>query len=148
MTLSGAQAKALTAYGQGMGSQEYQNAYNRYNTDQTNLYNRLAGISGTGLQAGSAIAGVGQNTANQVSSNLMNLGAGQSAAQIAGTNALSSGANTWANWNMAQQLNPWAGYGGGFTGNLSNPYGTTGMIGTGGSWASGAGGLYTSPTGP
>lgn len=104
MTLSGAQQKALTAYGQGMGSQEYQNAYNRYQTDQGNLYNRLAGISGTGLQAGSALAGVGQNVANQISGNLMNLGAGQAALTTAGQaaqqSALNQAGNLYNNYSM------------------------------------------------
>ena len=149
MTLSGAQAKALTAYGQGMGSQEYQNAYNRYNTDQSNLYNRLAGISGTGLQAGSALAGVGTNVANQISNLQTGIGNAQAAGTIGSANAWTNAMNTGINqgvslWNS--QNNPWSGasmtgglggYGYGYTGNMANPYGTTGMIGTNGAWASG-----------
>ena len=112
MTLSGAQAKALTAYGQGMGSQEYMNAYNRYNTDQSNLYNRLAGISGTGLQAGSALAGVGTNVANQISNAQLGIGNAMSAGQIGSANAYTNMFNTLANqgsnaWNAYQNANPW-----------------------------------------
>jgi hypothetical protein len=57
-------AKALTRYGQDMASQEYQNAYNRYNSDQGNIYNRLANITGIGQTATGQLTGLGQNYAN------------------------------------------------------------------------------------
>lgn len=90
--------KALAQYNSDLASQEYMNAYNRYNTDQGNIFNRLAAISGVGQQAtqqldalGSAYAGnVGELTAQQANaitaaqqanasrpglfSNLLNLG--------------------------------------------------------------------------
>ena len=110
MTLSGAQAKALQGYGQGMASQEYQNAYNRYNTDQGNLYNRLSGISGTGLQAGSALAGVGTNVANQIANTQLGAGNALAAGQVGAANAYGNMFNTLANqgaasWNAYS--NPW-----------------------------------------
>ena len=46
--LSGATLKALQNYGQESASQEYQNAYNRFNADQTNQYNRLSNLVGIG----------------------------------------------------------------------------------------------------
>lgn len=61
MTLSGAQQKALQGYAQGMASQEFQNAYNRYNTDQGNAYNRLYGMANMGMNA----AGQQANYSNQ-----------------------------------------------------------------------------------
>jgi len=111
MGLSGAQSKALANYNQNFASNEYNNVYNRYNNDQNNLYNRLSGMSGTGLSAGNAIAGVGSNTANQVSNNQMNLGAGQSASTLAGYNSLGGGLNQWANMTNWNNNNPWTGYG-------------------------------------
>ncbi len=105
MTLSGAQAKALTGYGQGMASQEYGNAYNRYTTDQTNLYNRLAGVAGTGQTAANQIGNVGMNTANQISSNQLGAGNANAAAWTAGTGALANGLNSWGNFNAWNSLN-------------------------------------------
>jgi hypothetical protein len=99
MTLSGAQAKALDAYGQGMASQEYGNAYNRYVTDQTNLYNRLAGVAGTGQTATQQVGSLGANMANQVSNNQIGAGNANAAAWTAGTGALSNGLNSWMNYN-------------------------------------------------
>jgi len=59
--------KALTEYNSGMASQEYGSAYDRYNNDQNNIYNRLAGISGVGQQTSAQLANSGQNYANSAS---------------------------------------------------------------------------------
>ena len=59
--LSGATLRGVQRYGQDLGSQEYNNAFNRYvtgfnaNTGERNqLYNRLAGVAGTGQTAANA----------------------------------------------------------------------------------------------
>lgn len=49
--MSGAAQKAAARYSQDYASNEFNNAYNRYNTNQNNLYNRLSGLSTTGLSA-------------------------------------------------------------------------------------------------
>jgi len=78
---SGRALKDAIGYNSGMASQEYGNAYNRFNNDQTNQFNRLATITGIGQSSASALAGVGQNYANQVGNNL--IGAGTSAQDVA-----------------------------------------------------------------
>lgn len=93
---SGAAMKAAITYGQGQGSQEYGNAYNRYNTNQTNLYNRLAGLAGSGQTSANTLATVGQNTANQISGNYNAVGNAQAAGSIAQGNAWSTGLNNVA----------------------------------------------------
>ena len=76
--ISGGALKAATRYGQEMGSQEFQNAYNRaltgYNANQqavVNAYNQLAGVSGTGQtsaqQIGSQAGQYGANVGNLAS---------------------------------------------------------------------------------
>lgn len=60
--LSGAAGKALTRYGQEMGSQEYQNAYNR----ALDAYNAQVQRSTTGYNRLSSLAGVGQTTSEQL----------------------------------------------------------------------------------
>jgi len=83
-------SQALQQYGQDMGSQEYQSAYNRFNNDQNNLFSRLATLSGYGQNAaGSNVAG-GQNMSNQAAniySGLANstVAANQAAAQNRGS---------------------------------------------------------------
>lgn len=89
--LSGAALKAIQKYGQGLASQEYGNAYQRYTGDQTNQYNRLAGMVNTGQgatnQVQNAAAQYGQNTA----SNNAALGNAQAAGAIGQANALTQG---------------------------------------------------------
>jgi len=80
--LSGEQLKAVMDYGQNMGSQEYQRAYDRYNTDRTKRYNMLAGP----MQLGTGQVG-------QMGDYITNAGAAQSASTVASNNA----------WNKALQ---------------------------------------------
>ena len=88
--LSGATLKALQGYGQDMASQEYSNAYNRFNADQTNRYNRLSNLVGIGQNAAAQVGNAGAQTAQAIANNTM-----------AGANALAAGqigsANAWTN---------------------------------------------------
>jgi hypothetical protein len=93
--LSGATLKALQNFGQQSASQEYGNAYNRFNADQTNRYNRLSDISGRGQNAAAQVGNAGMQTGQAVANNTM-AGANAQAAGIIGSN------NAWAD--SAQQL--------------------------------------------
>jgi len=95
-SLGGAQLKALTNYGQGMGSQEYQAAYNRFNTNQGNLFSRLSSLANSGQSAANNTSSAGSNFANQGS----NLITGSANAQSA--NQVNQG-NIWGN--VASGLN-------------------------------------------
>jgi len=71
--LSGATLRGITRYGQDMGSQEYNNAFARYvtgfnaNTGERNqLYNRLAGVAGTGQNAVGSVTAQGATTAGNI----------------------------------------------------------------------------------
>lgn len=61
--LGGAAGKALTRYGQEMGSQEFANAYNRFRETQGLRRNALAGVVGYAPTAASAMTSSGQNYA-------------------------------------------------------------------------------------
>lgn len=88
--LSGATLKALQNYGQESASQEYSNAYNRFNADQTNRYNRLSNLVGIGQNAAAQVGNAGAQTAQAVANNTM-----------AGANSIAAGqvanANNWSN---------------------------------------------------
>ena len=86
--------KALMEYNQGLASQAYQDAYNRYNQDQNNIYNRLANIAGIGQTQTGQMAQLGQNYAGNVSENLTNLATAQSQAQQAAAAGRGSMFNT------------------------------------------------------
>ena len=84
--LSGATLKALQGYGQDMASQEYQNAYNRFNADQTNQYNRLSNLVGVGQNAAAQQGNYGAQTVQAVANNTMAGANAQAAGQIAAGN--------------------------------------------------------------
>lgn len=88
--LSGATLKALQDYGQDYASQEYENAYNRFNADQTNRYNRLSNIVGMGQNAAAQVGNAGLQTGQAVANNTMAGANAQAAGQVAS-------ANNWAN---------------------------------------------------
>jgi len=87
---SGATLKALTRYSNDYGTTKAEGAYNRFNTDNTNTYNRLAGLSGAGQTATNQVSTAGSNMANQISG--LNTDAGTArAAGIVGSG------NAWGN---------------------------------------------------
>jgi len=63
--ISGGALKAAARYGQDMGSQEYQNAFNRYQTERTARLNPLQTLAGVGQTANTALNAAGQNYASQ-----------------------------------------------------------------------------------
>ena len=89
--LSGATLKALQGYGQDMASQEYQNAYNRFNADQTNRYNRLSNLVGIGQNAAAQVGNAGAQTAQAVANNTMSGANAQAAGVIGSANAKAQG---------------------------------------------------------
>jgi hypothetical protein len=111
---SGGTLKALTNYSQGAASEEYQNAYNRFNNDQNTQFNRLASLAGIGQTANSQIAGAGSAMAGNVGNIAMNNANAQGAAQIAQGNAWggalgnlgSQGARTWMDYQMMNKMFP------------------------------------------
>lgn len=77
---SGAALKEADKYNSGMASQEYGSAYDRFNNDNNTLYNRLAGISNTGLGAVNSGVASGQTVANNTSDIYGQLGSFNAAA--------------------------------------------------------------------
>lgn len=84
---SGGFMKGLDDYSQGMASQEYQNAYNRFTNDQTNRFNRLSSLAGMGQVTNAQLANGSQNYANAAGSNMMGAANAQGAAGMAGAKA-------------------------------------------------------------
>ncbi|BFM71455.1 MULTISPECIES: DNA transfer protein p32 [Acinetobacter] len=84
--LSGATQKALNNYAQDFASQEYQNAYNRFNADQTNQYNRLSNLVGLGQSAAAGVGNAGMQTSQAIANNTMAGANAQAAGTIAAGN--------------------------------------------------------------
>lgn len=107
---SGGTLKALDRYGQDYASNEYQNAYNRFNTNQTQRFNRLSSIAGLGQTANAQTNAAGMNYANQAGSNSMGAANAAGAAGIAGANAwggaLSGIGKNWMQATMVNRMYP------------------------------------------
>jgi len=72
--LSGAAAKEAARYNQGFASNEYQNAYNRFNNDQEGQYNKLSGIKSSGQNAATSMMQVNQGQGDRMAQGYTNLG--------------------------------------------------------------------------
>ena len=88
--ISGGALKAATRYGQDMGSQEYTNAFNRYQTERNAQLNPLQSLAGVGQTATNQLGAAGQNYASNVGNALMNQGANAGNARMASANAYGS----------------------------------------------------------
>lgn len=86
--MNGGTMKALARYGQDYASNEYQNAYNRFNNDRNTTYNMLSGLAGTGQAAASQIGQAGMQTGANIAQNQIGLGNAAAANATAQTNRL------------------------------------------------------------
>jgi hypothetical protein len=128
--ISGGALKAATRYGQDMGSQEYQNAYNRYQTNRTNQLQPLGNLMSMGQSAASnqgaaagnygnaganLITGAGNATAGGIIGAGNATAAGQMGMANSFANALQTGATGYQNQQNfnAYLANRQLGYGGG-----------------------------------
>jgi len=101
--LNGGTLKALTRYGQDFASNEYSNAYNRFNNDQTTRFNRLSSIAGLGQTATRDVANMGTQNAQYIGNNQMQVGNARASGYVGGANAINNGVQTLGNWYMQQQ---------------------------------------------
>lgn len=112
--LSGGVMKDLSGYSQGLASQEYGNAFNRFETQNQDRYNRLAGLAGLGESATSATGQFGANAALNAGNFGMQGASAQAGGYLGAANTLGNAGQSWMNYqalnNLAQQQ--WAnGYG-------------------------------------
>jgi hypothetical protein len=88
--ISGSALKAAQRYGQEMGSQEYTNAFNRYQTERNAQLNPLQSLAGVGQTTANQLGAAGQNYASNVGNALINQGANAGNARMASANAYGS----------------------------------------------------------
>ena len=103
--ISGGALKAAQRYGQEMGSQEYTNAFNRYQTERQARLGPLQSLAGVGQSAVGQLGQAGQAMATGVGE------AGAAAAQarasgyMGGANALSQGLSQYMGYSQGQDRN-------------------------------------------
>jgi len=108
--ISGGALKAATRFGQDMGSQEYTNAFNRYQTEREARLGPLRTLTGMGGTTASNLGAAGQNMASNVGSATMAganatgegyMGAANARASgyMGGYNAINSGLSNYLSYN-------------------------------------------------
>ena len=102
--ISGGALKAATRYGQDMGSQEYQNAFNRYQTNRANQLNPLGNLLTSGQAAASNQAAAAGNYGTQAGGNITGAGAATAAGQVGSVNALTNALSSYLNYSSGQNL--------------------------------------------
>lgn len=89
--MSGAAAKDTMRFSQGLASQDYQAAFDRFKSNQASKLNPLQSLSGAGQSASGALGQAGQNFANSAGQALGNYGATAGANLTGMGNARASG---------------------------------------------------------
>jgi hypothetical protein len=124
--LSGAALRGATRYGQEMGSQEYQNAFNRYQTNRANQLHPLQSLMGASQTATNAMGQAGQNYATNAGNAYMNAGNARASGYVGSANAWNSalgGATNYLTQNqMMNQMFPQGGNAAAVGGVGATPY--------------------------
>lgn len=105
--LSGNTLKGITNYGQEAASQEYQNAFNRYQTTTGNKLNRLQSLAGVGQSATQQVHQAGQNYANAYGQNAQAAGSAQGSAWVGASNAVNNSLGSWLQHQQQQDNRAW-----------------------------------------
>ena len=124
--ISGNALRAAQQYGQDLGSQEYQNAYNRYQTNRANVLNPLQSLLGQAQSTANTLGSAGQNYATNAGNTMMAAGAarasGYTGSADAWNRALGGAAGTVVSGLNANQM--YGGGAGGYGPGSANWYGS------------------------
>lgn len=100
--LSGGTGKALQRFGQEMGSQEYQNAFNRYQAERQARLNPLQSLAGVGQTTSQQLAGQAGQLGQSLGESTQAAAAARASGYVGGANALTSALGTGLNYYQGQ----------------------------------------------
>lgn len=107
--ISGAALRGAQRFGQDLGSQEYMNAFNRYQTNRANQLNPLQSLMGAGQTAANTLSSAagqyGQNAAENAYQGANARASGYIGSANAWSQALGGATNAFNQYNMLQALN-------------------------------------------
>jgi hypothetical protein len=130
--LSGSTLKAAQRFGQDLASQEYQNAFNRYQTERASQLNPLQSLAGVGQTATNTLTSAAGQMGQNLATGYGNVANARASGYVGGTNALTSALGTGINYMQNQQyinrlpLGASVGYGGAPI-SAATPYSTGGF---------------------
>jgi hypothetical protein len=102
--LSGGAMKGIQRFGQDLASQEYQNAFNRYQSERTARLAPLQSLAGVGQTSAQTIGQAGQTMASNVGEMMTSGAAARASGYVGQANALTGALNTGLNYYQNQQL--------------------------------------------
>lgn len=102
--LSGNQLRGLTRFGQELGSQEYTNAFNRYQAQHAARLNPLQSLTGMGQTAANTIGGYAGQFGQNIGANLIGAGNARASGYVGMANALTGGLGQYLNYSQTQDL--------------------------------------------
>ena len=102
--LSGATLRGAQRFGQDLASQEYQNAFNRYQTTRTNTLNPFASLAGVAQSSANTLGTAAGQLGGQIGSNIIGAGNAMAAGQVGSANAIAQGVGQGVNFYQNQQM--------------------------------------------
>ncbi len=125
--LSGATLRGIQRYGQDLASQEYMNAFNRYQAQRAGTLNPLQSLAGTAQTSANVLGQQAGTLGQSLGSNIIGAGNAAAAGQIGAANAivggLGQGLNFYQNQQILNRLLPGGGIGGAMAGPNAGYYG-------------------------
>lgn len=101
--LGGNQLRGVTEFGQNLGSQEYMNAFNRFQAERAAKLNPLQGLLGQGQTTSAALGNAATNLGGQLGQNATDVGNIRASSYIGGANAISNAIGQGVNYFTNQQ---------------------------------------------
>lgn len=102
--MSGGALKAAARYGQDMASDEYTNAFNRYQTNRAAQLNPLQSMAGMGQTTAAQLGNAGQTYAGQSGAAYGAAGQAQASGYMGAANAISGGLGQYLNYQSNNNL--------------------------------------------
>ena len=102
--LSGATLKGAQRYGQDLGSQEYTNAFNRYQLERQARLNPLQSLAGMSQTAANTMSNQAGQFGENMAQNAMTQGNIRASGYMNTANALTGGLNQYLNYQQNQQM--------------------------------------------
>lgn len=98
MQLSGSMLKGLTRFNQGEASQEYTNAFNRYQVNRSNQLNPLQSLLGAGQSSANVLTGAAGQLGSNLGENALQAGNARASGYIGSANAFTNAINQGMNF--------------------------------------------------
>lgn len=100
--ISGSALKAAQRYGQDYGSQEYTNAFNRYQTERAAQLQPLQSLAGVGQTSANTLTNAAGVMGAAEGANAINAGNARASGYVGQANATNQGLSTYLNYNQNQ----------------------------------------------